>query len=155
MFFIRVSIFILYEEHDYKTSNLFFFSSLLSVPASRSEFHRIQQQLESEKFPPLFPNGKPRAFHELNREEQARHEKKRLGGERCSSVTSDNLLDPPGVAVKRLIPLYINTVPCKSIHPLELFLAFMLLCNNLETELGFFYLILFFFNHLSYTVRIT
>uniref|UniRef100_A0A673NPS8 DNA polymerase epsilon catalytic subunit n=1 Tax=Sinocyclocheilus rhinocerous TaxID=307959 RepID=A0A673NPS8_9TELE len=49
------------------------------MPASRSEFHRIQQQLESEKFPPLFPNGPPRAFHELNREEQARHEKKRLG----------------------------------------------------------------------------
>uniref|UniRef100_A0A8B9R8J5 DNA polymerase epsilon catalytic subunit n=1 Tax=Astyanax mexicanus TaxID=7994 RepID=A0A8B9R8J5_ASTMX len=49
------------------------------MPASRSEFHRIQQQLESEKFPPLFPNGRPRAFHELNREEQARHEKKRLG----------------------------------------------------------------------------
>ncbi|KAG9339579.1 hypothetical protein JZ751_023470 [Albula glossodonta] len=48
------------------------------MPASRSEFHRIQQQLESEKFPPLFPNGPPRAFHELNREEQARHEKKRL-----------------------------------------------------------------------------
>uniref|UniRef100_A0A4W4F1C0 DNA polymerase epsilon catalytic subunit n=1 Tax=Electrophorus electricus TaxID=8005 RepID=A0A4W4F1C0_ELEEL len=48
------------------------------MPASRSEFHRIQQQLESEKFPPLFPNGRPRAFHELNREEQARHEKKRL-----------------------------------------------------------------------------
>uniref|UniRef100_A0A4W5MAK6 DNA polymerase epsilon catalytic subunit n=1 Tax=Hucho hucho TaxID=62062 RepID=A0A4W5MAK6_9TELE len=49
------------------------------MPASRSEFHRIQQQLESEKFPPLFPNGRPRAFHELNLEEQARHEKKRLG----------------------------------------------------------------------------
>ncbi|CAB1321597.1 unnamed protein product [Coregonus sp. 'balchen'] len=49
------------------------------MPASRSEFHRIQQQLESEKFPPLFPNGRPRAFHELNQEEQARHEKKRLG----------------------------------------------------------------------------
>nr|XP_023689121.1 DNA polymerase epsilon catalytic subunit A [Paramormyrops kingsleyae]XP_023689122.1 DNA polymerase epsilon catalytic subunit A [Paramormyrops kingsleyae]XP_023689123.1 DNA polymerase epsilon catalytic subunit A [Paramormyrops kingsleyae] len=48
------------------------------MPASRSEFHRIQQQLESEKFSPLFPNGQPRAFHELNREEQAKHEKKRL-----------------------------------------------------------------------------
>uniref|UniRef100_A0A3B5MER7 DNA polymerase epsilon catalytic subunit n=1 Tax=Xiphophorus couchianus TaxID=32473 RepID=A0A3B5MER7_9TELE len=48
------------------------------MPASRSEFHRIQQQLESEKFPPLFPNGPPRAFHTLNREEQAKHEKKRL-----------------------------------------------------------------------------
>ncbi|KAG7263406.1 hypothetical protein CRUP_007412, partial [Coryphaenoides rupestris] len=48
------------------------------MPASRSEFHRIQQQLESEKFPPFFPNGPPRAFHSLNREEQAKHEKKRL-----------------------------------------------------------------------------
>uniref|UniRef100_A0A669ECA5 DNA polymerase epsilon catalytic subunit n=1 Tax=Oreochromis niloticus TaxID=8128 RepID=A0A669ECA5_ORENI len=48
------------------------------MPASRSEFHRIQQQLESEKFPPLFPNGPPRAFHTLTREEQAKHEKKRL-----------------------------------------------------------------------------
>lgn len=54
--------------------------SLSAVPASRSEFHRIQQQLESEKFPPLFPNGPPRAFHTLNREEQAKHEKKRLAG---------------------------------------------------------------------------
>lgn len=51
-----------------------------AVPASRSEFHRIQQQLESEKFPPFFPNGPPRAFHTLNREEQAKHEKKRLAG---------------------------------------------------------------------------
>lgn len=55
----------------------FYFST---VPASRSEFHRIQQQLESEKFPPFFPNGPPRAFHSLNREEQAKHEKKRLAG---------------------------------------------------------------------------
>lgn len=53
---------------------------LSTVPASRSEFHRIQQQLESEKFPPFFPNGPPRAFHTLNREEQAKHEKKRLAG---------------------------------------------------------------------------
>ncbi|XP_060547856.1 DNA polymerase epsilon catalytic subunit A [Pantherophis guttatus] len=48
------------------------------MPASRSEFHRIQQQLESEKFPALFPNGPPRAFHELSREDQAKYEKKRL-----------------------------------------------------------------------------
>jgi len=54
--------------------------SSASVPASRSEFHRIQQQLESEKFPPFFPNGPPRAFHSLNREDQAKHEKKRLAG---------------------------------------------------------------------------
>lgn len=56
-------------------------SSVPAVPASRSEFHRIQQQLESEKFPPYLPNGPPRAFHSLNREEQAKHEKKRLAGE--------------------------------------------------------------------------
>ncbi|XP_043925704.1 DNA polymerase epsilon catalytic subunit A [Protopterus annectens] len=48
------------------------------MPATRSEYHRIQQQLESEKFPPLFPDGPPRAFHSLNREEQAKYEKKRL-----------------------------------------------------------------------------
>uniref|UniRef100_F6ZFB6 DNA polymerase epsilon catalytic subunit n=1 Tax=Ornithorhynchus anatinus TaxID=9258 RepID=F6ZFB6_ORNAN len=48
------------------------------MPASRSEYHRIQQQLESEKFPPLFPDRPARAFHELSREEQAKYEKKRL-----------------------------------------------------------------------------
>uniref|UniRef100_A0A7N4NHU2 DNA polymerase epsilon catalytic subunit n=1 Tax=Sarcophilus harrisii TaxID=9305 RepID=A0A7N4NHU2_SARHA len=48
------------------------------MPASRSEYHRIQQQLESEKFPPLFPDKPARAFHELSREEQAKYEKKRL-----------------------------------------------------------------------------
>ena len=34
------------------------FPSLLLVPASRSEYHRIQHQLESEKFPPLTPEGR-------------------------------------------------------------------------------------------------
>ncbi|XP_010602547.1 DNA polymerase epsilon catalytic subunit A isoform X3 [Fukomys damarensis] len=48
------------------------------MPASRSEYHRIQHQLESEKFPPLFPEGAVRAFHELSREEQAKYEKRRL-----------------------------------------------------------------------------
>lgn len=52
------------------------------MPASRSEYHRIQQQLESEKFPPLAPEGAPRAFHELSREEQAKYEKKRLAGKK-------------------------------------------------------------------------
>lgn len=51
-----------------------------AVPASRSEYHRIQQQLESEKFPALAPDATPRAFHELSREEQAKYEKKRLAG---------------------------------------------------------------------------
>ena len=51
------------------------------VPASRSEYHRIQHQLESEKFPPLTPEGPARAFHELSREEQAKYEKRRLAGE--------------------------------------------------------------------------
>ena len=48
------------------------------MPASRSEFQRIQQQLETEKFPPQFPGGNPRAFHELQKEERATIEKKRL-----------------------------------------------------------------------------
>jgi DNA polymerase epsilon subunit 1 len=48
------------------------------LPATRSEFQRIQQQLETEKFPPLFPNGPHRAFHELSKEDRAAIEKKRL-----------------------------------------------------------------------------
>ncbi|XP_068086023.1 DNA polymerase epsilon catalytic subunit 1 [Anabrus simplex] len=48
------------------------------MPASRNEFQRIQQQLEMEKFPPLFPGGPQRAFHQLSREDQAAYEKKRL-----------------------------------------------------------------------------
>uniref|UniRef100_A0A8C9JJA6 DNA polymerase epsilon catalytic subunit n=1 Tax=Panthera tigris altaica TaxID=74533 RepID=A0A8C9JJA6_PANTA len=48
------------------------------MPASRSEYHRIQHQLESEKFPPLTAEGPARAFHELSREEQAKYEKRRL-----------------------------------------------------------------------------
>jgi len=48
------------------------------MPAGRSEYHRIQQQLETEKFPPKFPGGDHRAFHQLNKEEQATAEKKRL-----------------------------------------------------------------------------
>jgi len=52
------------------------------VPATKSEYNRIQQQLENEKFPPAMPGGPQRAFHQLNREEQAGYEKKRLAG-RC------------------------------------------------------------------------
>ncbi|KAF5297091.1 hypothetical protein FQA39_LY02671 [Lamprigera yunnana] len=48
------------------------------MPATRNEYHRIQQQLETEKFPPQFPGGVPRAFHQLPPEEQADLEKKRL-----------------------------------------------------------------------------
>lgn len=48
------------------------------LPASKNEFQRIQQQLETEKFPPLFPGGPQRAFHQLSREDQAAYEKKRL-----------------------------------------------------------------------------
>ncbi|KAJ6622010.1 DNA polymerase epsilon catalytic subunit 1 [Pseudolycoriella hygida] len=48
------------------------------LPATKNEFQRIQQQLETEKFPPMYPDGPARAFHELTREEQAGFEKKRL-----------------------------------------------------------------------------
>lgn len=48
------------------------------LPATKNEYQRIQQQLETEKFPPLFPNGPSRAFHELSKEDQAAYEKKRL-----------------------------------------------------------------------------
>ena len=48
------------------------------MPASRSEFQRIQQQLENERFPGVRPGEKMRAFHELSYVEQAEIEKKRL-----------------------------------------------------------------------------
>ena len=48
------------------------------MPASLGEYQRIQQQLEMEKFPPLYPGGPRRAFHELSKQEQASFEKKRL-----------------------------------------------------------------------------
>ena len=53
---------------------------MVSVPATRGEYYRIQQQLEMEKFPPQFPGGEHRAFHQLTKEEQANYEKKRLSG---------------------------------------------------------------------------
>ncbi len=56
-----------------------------AVPASRNEFQRIQQQLEIEKFPPKFPGGPPRAFHQLSKDERAAFEKKRLT-EYCRKV---------------------------------------------------------------------
>ncbi|KAK9679178.1 protein of unknown function (DUF1744) [Popillia japonica] len=48
------------------------------MPATRNEYQMIQQQLEIERFPPQFPGGQPRAFHQLTRVEQADLEKKRL-----------------------------------------------------------------------------
>ncbi|OQV25773.1 DNA polymerase epsilon catalytic subunit A [Hypsibius exemplaris] len=48
------------------------------MPAKISDLHRVQQQLENEKFPSDKPGGPPRAFHQLTREEKAKEEKKRL-----------------------------------------------------------------------------
>lgn len=48
------------------------------LPPTRNEYQRIQQQLETEKFPPLIPGGPQRAFHALSKEDQAAYEKKRL-----------------------------------------------------------------------------
>ncbi|WAR05620.1 DPOE1-like protein, partial [Mya arenaria] len=58
------------------------------MPATRSEYHRIQQQLENEKFPPSEPGRRPRAFHELPRLEQAEIEKKRLAATICQRENS-------------------------------------------------------------------
>lgn len=67
------------------------------MPASRSEYHRIQQQLESEKFPPLFTDGPPRAFHELSQEEQAKYEKKRLAGKKTNQGHDPGSVLQPGL----------------------------------------------------------
>ncbi|XP_028047433.2 DNA polymerase epsilon catalytic subunit 1 [Monomorium pharaonis] len=48
------------------------------LAASLGEFQRVKQQLETEKFPPQFPGGAKRAFHELTTKEQATYQKNRL-----------------------------------------------------------------------------
>lgn len=42
------------------------------------EYQRVKLQLETERFPPQFPGGPKRAFHELSATEQATFQKKRL-----------------------------------------------------------------------------
>ncbi|XP_031567678.1 DNA polymerase epsilon catalytic subunit A-like [Actinia tenebrosa] len=49
------------------------------MPASRSEYQTIKQQLEVEKIPGLKPGDPYRTFHSLTPAEQAQLEKKRLG----------------------------------------------------------------------------
>ncbi|EDV21734.1 uncharacterized protein TRIADDRAFT_30078 [Trichoplax adhaerens] len=48
------------------------------MPASRSEYHAIRQQLESEMIPGKSSNEENKAFYQLSRVEQASIEKKRL-----------------------------------------------------------------------------
>ncbi|XP_024876270.1 DNA polymerase epsilon catalytic subunit A [Temnothorax curvispinosus] len=48
------------------------------LAASLGEYQRIKQQLETERFPPQFPGGSKRAFHELTTKEQATFQKNRL-----------------------------------------------------------------------------
>ncbi|KMQ97138.1 dna polymerase epsilon catalytic subunit a [Lasius niger] len=48
------------------------------LAASLGEYQRIKQQLETERFPPQFPGGSKRAFHELTTKEQAAFQKNRL-----------------------------------------------------------------------------
>ncbi|KAL1514239.1 hypothetical protein ABEB36_003526 [Hypothenemus hampei] len=48
------------------------------LPAKRSEYERIQQQLEMEKFPPEYPGKPHRFFHQLPKAEQAKIAKSRL-----------------------------------------------------------------------------
>ncbi|XP_011332677.2 DNA polymerase epsilon catalytic subunit A isoform X4 [Ooceraea biroi] len=48
------------------------------LAASLGEYQRIKQQLETERFPPQFPGGSKRAFHELTTKEQAQFQKTRL-----------------------------------------------------------------------------
>ena len=71
-----IYIHIVFELIALMSQNLLIFS----VSANRPEFVRIQQQLEGETYPPdkWNPNGPPRAFYQLSRDEKAAAEKKRL-----------------------------------------------------------------------------
>nr|KAG5708707.1 hypothetical protein BaRGS_034924 [Batillaria attramentaria] len=83
------------------------------MPATRNEYQRIQQQLENEKFPPEYPDGKPRAFHQLSREEQATIEKKRLA-EYCrkayKKVHSTRMEERTATICQRENSFYVDTV---------------------------------------------
>jgi DNA polymerase epsilon subunit 1 len=83
------------------------------MPASRSEYHRIQQQLENEKFPSAFPGGQPRAFHQLSKEDQANLEKKRLS-EYCKKayrkVKSTRVEERFSTICQRENSFYVDTV---------------------------------------------
>ncbi|KYN42982.1 DNA polymerase epsilon catalytic subunit A [Trachymyrmex septentrionalis] len=48
------------------------------LAASLGEYQRVKQQLETERFPPQFPGGSKRAFHELTIKDQATYQKNRL-----------------------------------------------------------------------------
>ena len=50
------------------------------MPASRSEYHAIKQQLESEMIPSKSTAEENKAFYQLSRVEQVAMEKKRLAG---------------------------------------------------------------------------
>jgi len=85
------------------------------VPATKSEYNRIQQQLENEKFPPSIPGGPQRAFHQLSREEQASYEKKRLAG------------DVTGALVIRRLMVLLTLLSCVEIDE-ELFVSMCRYC---------------------------
>ena len=64
------------------------------MPASKGEYHRIQQQLESETFPDPYKEGVDVPFHQLSKERRAEIENKRLQVCRlvfCSSFTHCNI----------------------------------------------------------------
>ncbi|KAK2190703.1 hypothetical protein NP493_73g03008 [Ridgeia piscesae] len=83
------------------------------MPASKNEYHRIQQQLENEKFPPAMPGGNPRAFHELSREDQAMYEKKRLADycrKAYKKVRMSRLEERTATVCQRENSFYVGTV---------------------------------------------
>ena len=83
------------------------------MPATKSEYHHIQQQLENEKFPSNKPGERMRAFHQLTPEEQAEIEKKRLQ-EYCRKaykkihITREELRE--SVVCQRENSFYVDTV---------------------------------------------
>lgn len=86
---------------------------MISVAASLSEYQRMQQQLENEKFPPQFPDGPRRAYHELSKEEQASYEKKRLT-EYCKKaykkVKITNMEEKTQTVCQKENSFYVDTV---------------------------------------------
>ena len=82
-------------------------------PASKGEFEMVKLQLQAEKFPGLYPDSPPRAFHDLNDEEQGDLFKARLkmyAQKVYKKSKNTKIEERESTVCQRENPFYIDTV---------------------------------------------
>jgi DNA polymerase epsilon subunit 1 len=83
------------------------------LPAKRDEYNMIRHALENEKFPPKYPGGLSRAFHDLTLDEQTGHVKKRLtdySKKIYHKIHDQKTIEREAIICQRENPFYIDTV---------------------------------------------